>query len=132
MANANSSAALQANSTGTTGTIVAVADIIVGPDRRRLRPETVDQLAESIAAQGLLHPLTLRKRASDGAHEQIDEEELTARDLNQVRKLAEASKRTTLSPDTLKRTYPHYIVQLSPRRLGMTERNIQRIATGGK
>ena len=48
---------------------VPVADITVIPDRmRRLRPDVVDELAESIAAQGLLHPITLRKRASDGAH----------------------------------------------------------------
>jgi N6-adenosine-specific RNA methylase IME4 len=46
-----------------------VTDITVIPDRmRRLRPDVVDELAESIAAQGLLHPITLRKRASDGAH----------------------------------------------------------------
>jgi hypothetical protein len=64
--------------------------------------------------------------------ELINEEEPASQDPNQVRTLAEASKRTTLSPDTLKRTYPHYIVQLSPRRQGMTERNIQRITTGGK
>ena len=48
---------------------VPVADITVIPDRmRRLRPDVVDELAELIAAQGLLHPITLRKRASDGAH----------------------------------------------------------------
>jgi hypothetical protein len=64
--------------------------------------------------------------------EQTNEEELTSRDLNQVKTLDEASKRTTLSRDTLKREYSHYIVQLSPRRQGITERNIQRIATGGK
>jgi hypothetical protein len=41
-------------------TSVSVADIIVGPDRRRLRSETVGQLAESIAARGAAasHPLT--------------------------------------------------------------------------
>jgi N6-adenosine-specific RNA methylase IME4 len=48
---------------------VPVADITVIPNRmRRLRPDVVNELAESIAAQGLLHPITLRKRASDGAH----------------------------------------------------------------
>jgi hypothetical protein len=52
--------------------------------------------------------------------------------LNQVRTLDEVSKRTTLSRDTLKRRYAHYIVKLSPRRQGMTERNIQRIVTGEK
>jgi hypothetical protein len=31
-------------------------------------PDVVDELAESIAAQGLLHPITLSKCASDGAH----------------------------------------------------------------
>ena len=48
---------------------VPVADITVIPNRmRRLRPDVVDELAKSIAAQGLLHPITLRKRASDGGH----------------------------------------------------------------
>jgi uncharacterized ParB-like nuclease family protein len=48
---------------------VSVADIIVIPNRkRRLRLDVVNELAESIAAQGLLHPITLRKCASDGAH----------------------------------------------------------------
>ena len=48
---------------------VPVADITVIPDRmRRLRPDVVDELAVSIAAQGLLHPITVRKRASDDAH----------------------------------------------------------------
>ena len=47
---------------------VPVADITVISNRmRRLRPDVVDELAESIAAQGLLHPITLRKRAIDGA-----------------------------------------------------------------
>jgi N6-adenosine-specific RNA methylase IME4 len=63
--NIPSSAIAQAATTNN----VPVADITVIPDRmRRLRPDVVDELAESIAAQGLLHPITLRKRASDGAH----------------------------------------------------------------
>ena len=48
---------------------VPVADITVIPDRmRRFRPDVVDGLAKSIAARGLLHPITLRKGASDGAY----------------------------------------------------------------
>ena len=48
---------------------VPVADITVIPNRmRRLRPDVVEELAELIAAQGLLHPITLCKRAGDGAH----------------------------------------------------------------
>jgi protein gp37/ParB-like chromosome segregation protein Spo0J len=34
---------------------------------RRLRPETVDELAESISKQRLLHPIILYRRPSDGA-----------------------------------------------------------------
>ena len=48
---------------------VPVADITVIPNRMRgFRPHVVDELAESIAARGLLHPITLRKGASDGAY----------------------------------------------------------------
>jgi ParB family chromosome partitioning protein len=40
---------------------VPLGDIVVPPDRmRRLRPEKVDELAESIRACGLLQPVVLR------------------------------------------------------------------------
>jgi N6-adenosine-specific RNA methylase IME4 len=47
-----------------TGTAdIRVADIVVPRDRmRRLRPEVVEELAASIAAQGLLQPIVLRPR----------------------------------------------------------------------
>jgi len=51
-------------------------------------------------------------------------------DLDRVRKMPVVEERTTLSRDTLKRRYPHLIVKLSPRRTGMTERNIMRIVNG--
>jgi hypothetical protein len=37
---------------------------------------------------------------------------------------------TTLSADTQKRNYPHYIVHLSPKREGMQFKNALRIARG--
>jgi hypothetical protein len=80
----------------------------------------------------LREPRMVRAFAEGPMAEQINKEEPASQDPNQVRTMAVASKRTTLSQDTLRRTYPHYIVQLSPRRQGITERNIQRIATGGK
>src|SRR5262245_42275181 len=46
---------------------ITIAAIIVISDRmRQLRPEVVDELAESIKAQGLLCPILLRRRASGG------------------------------------------------------------------
>jgi hypothetical protein len=58
--------------------------------------------------------------------EQSTEQEPT-RDPNQVRTLTEVSQRTSLSIDSLKRNYGDLIRRLSPRRLGMTERNIRKI-----
>ena len=44
-------------------TDIRVADIVVPHDRmRRLRPDKVDEIAASIAAQGLLQPIVLRPR----------------------------------------------------------------------
>jgi ParB/RepB/Spo0J family partition protein len=44
---------------------IRVADIVVPQDRmRKLRPETVDEIAESIAAQGLIEPIILRPRGA--------------------------------------------------------------------
>jgi N6-adenosine-specific RNA methylase IME4 len=44
-------------------TRVRIADIVVSHDRmRKLRPEKVDEIAESVAAQGLLQPIVLRPR----------------------------------------------------------------------
>jgi hypothetical protein len=37
---------------------------------------------------------------------------------------------TSLSPDTVKRRYPHFVVQLSPNRLGMKLKNALAIAAG--
>jgi hypothetical protein len=45
-------------------------------------------------------------------------------ELEAVKPLPEASLITSLSSDTLMRHYSEYIVQLSPRRLGMKLRNI--------
>jgi hypothetical protein len=44
--------------------------------------------------------------------------------------LSEASRLTNLSPDTIRRRYPDKIVRLSPRRVGMTLRDV--LAIGGK
>jgi hypothetical protein len=53
-------------------------------------------------------------------------------DLESVKPLSVAVQITSLSTDTIKRRYSDYIVQLSPRREGMTLRNILKIARGGK
>jgi N6-adenosine-specific RNA methylase IME4/ParB-like chromosome segregation protein Spo0J len=46
--------------------MVGLSGIAVKPDRlRRLRPEVVNELAESIRAQGLLHPIILRPRSKN-------------------------------------------------------------------
>jgi hypothetical protein len=55
-----------------------------------------------------------------------------ASNLDQVHRLSAVSKRTTLSVDTIKRRYADLIVRLSPRRCGMTERNVRIIANGEK
>jgi N6-adenosine-specific RNA methylase IME4 len=48
--------------------MVGLRGIAVQSDRRmrKLRPELVDELAESIRVQGLLHPIILRPRSRDG------------------------------------------------------------------
>jgi hypothetical protein len=51
-------------------------------------------------------------------------------ELESVRPLSEARERTSLSEDTLKREYPDYVIQLSPRRLGMKLRHILGITRG--
>lgn len=44
---------------------VAISGIVIAPNcMRRLRPEVVSELAESIAAQGLLQPIVLRPRGA--------------------------------------------------------------------
>jgi ParB/RepB/Spo0J family partition protein len=44
---------------------IRVVDIVVGPERmRKLRPEVVDELADSISAQGLLQPIIVRPRGA--------------------------------------------------------------------
>jgi len=46
---------------------VAIVDILIEPNRmRRLQPDVVEQLAESIAKRGVLQPILLRRRGSDG------------------------------------------------------------------
>ncbi len=57
--------------------------------------------------------------------EQINEQEL-----DRVWELPKAGGFLTISPDTLKRNYPHLIVQLSPRRRGIKFRHILQIAEG--
>jgi hypothetical protein len=51
-------------------------------------------------------------------------------ELESVRPLSEVRARTSLSEDTLKREYPDYVVQLSPRRLGMKLRHVLAITRG--
>lgn len=48
-------------------------------------------------------------------------------ELEAVKPLLEVSRITSLSADTLTRRYPEYIVQLSPRRLGIKLRHILEI-----
>jgi ParB family transcriptional regulator, chromosome partitioning protein len=45
-------------------TKIPVKDIVVGQRMRRLRDDVVDHLAESISAQGLLQPITVRPRGA--------------------------------------------------------------------
>jgi hypothetical protein len=52
--------------------------------------------------------------------------------MESVKSLSIAAQVTGLSKDTLKRRHHDKIVQLSPRREGMTLRNILKIARGGK
>jgi hypothetical protein len=51
-------------------------------------------------------------------------------DLESIQKMPVASKITSLSPDTIRREYPHLVVQLSPRRDGMRLRDALAIAAG--
>jgi hypothetical protein len=51
-------------------------------------------------------------------------------DLESTKPLREASERTSLSEDTLKRRYAKYVVNLSDRRLGMKLRHILAITDG--
>jgi hypothetical protein len=52
-------------------------------------------------------------------------------ELESVKPLDVAEEMTSLSRDTIKRRYPKYVVQLSPRREGMKLKHILQIA-GGK
>ncbi|MGO9047201.1 MAG: MT-A70 family methyltransferase [Rhodomicrobium sp.] len=46
-------------------TRIRIADLVVPHDRmRKLRPEKVDEIAESVAAQGLLQPIIVRPRGA--------------------------------------------------------------------
>ena len=48
--------------------MIGLAGIAVSDRRlRKIRPETVDELAESILQQGLLHPIWLRPRSHNGS-----------------------------------------------------------------
>jgi hypothetical protein len=51
-------------------------------------------------------------------------------ELEAVKGMPEAEEVTSLSEDTLKRTYPHYVVRLSDRRVGMKLKHILEIARG--
>ena len=51
-------------------------------------------------------------------------------ELESVKPLTQVSEITSLSPDTIVRRYPEYIVHLSPRRRGMKVRNILKITDG--
>jgi hypothetical protein len=51
-------------------------------------------------------------------------------ELESVKPLTQVSEITSLSPDTIKRQYPEFIVHLSPKRLGMKVRNILKITNG--
>ena len=53
-------------------------------------------------------------------------------EMESVKSLSIAAQVTGLSKDTLKRRHHDKIVQLSPRREGMTLRNVLKIARGGK
>jgi hypothetical protein len=51
-------------------------------------------------------------------------------DLESILRLSEASRRTSLSPDTLRRRYRQYVVALSDRRDGMKLKHVLAIADG--
>jgi hypothetical protein len=51
-------------------------------------------------------------------------------DLESVKTLRTAAEITSLSPDSLRRKYPHYIVRLSERRDGMKLKHALAIANG--
>jgi hypothetical protein len=51
-------------------------------------------------------------------------------ELDRVLKMSAVEKQTSLSHDTIRRRYPELIVQLSPRRTGVTWRNCLRIING--
>ena len=53
-------------------------------------------------------------------------------ELESVTPMDEAEKVTSLDEDTLKRTYPEYVVRVSDRRIGMKLRHILTIAKGRK
>jgi hypothetical protein len=44
---------------------------------------------------------------------------LSPLELNRIVPLAEAARLSSLSEDTIKREFPHWLVRLSPRRLGV-------------
>jgi hypothetical protein len=51
-------------------------------------------------------------------------------ELESVKTMETAEAITSLSADTIRRIYPHYVVQLSDRRGGMQLKNILAIARG--
>jgi hypothetical protein len=51
-------------------------------------------------------------------------------DLDRILVMPAVEKQTSLSHDTIRRRYPHLLVKLSPRRTGMTWRNVLRIVNG--
>ena len=51
-------------------------------------------------------------------------------DLESVQRMKIAAKITSLSPDSLRRVYPHYVVKLSERRDGMKLKHALAIANG--
>jgi hypothetical protein len=52
-------------------------------------------------------------------------------ELESMRSMAEAARLTNLSADTLKRRYPHWVTQVSPRRNAMKLRHILAITNSG-
>jgi hypothetical protein len=62
--------------------------------------------------------------------EQVEEWKPTARELEHVVPLSQVRKITSLGRDTTIRVYPHLIVRLSPRRLGMKLKHALAIACG--
>jgi hypothetical protein len=63
--------------------------------------------------------------------EKLNEQEPTPLDLERVWELPKAGVFLTISPDTIKRNYPQWVVQLSRRRQGIKFRHVLQIA-GGK